>query len=104
MRCDSLQLLVHRLLQAERVSEQLVATRPAACRDQRHDRPRPATRRQLQRDAAVERVAHDVRRLEACTVYRVLDCVSEQRVTDLILERRPTRMAWQRRRKNRVPV
>jgi len=44
---------------------------------------------------AAERVADDVRRLEARVVHRTLDEIGEHRVADLPLDRRPAGMPGQ---------
>jgi hypothetical protein len=83
-------------LEAEQVLVRVVAARPAAGRRERHDRLRPAARRELERDEAAERVAGEVRRLEAGLVHRALDRVGEQGVADLAHDRRAARVPGQR--------
>jgi hypothetical protein len=75
----------------------LVAFRPAAGRRERDDRSRPSARGELQRDVTAERVAGEVRHLEARLVHRALDGVGEHGVADLPLDRRAAGVAGQRR-------
>jgi hypothetical protein len=56
----------------------------------------------LQRDVATERVADDVRGLEARFVHRALDRVRDQGVGDLTVKWWPARVAGQRRREHVV--
>ncbi len=51
---------------------------PTAGRGERHDRPRPPARGELERDVAAERVADEVRSLEARVVHRPLDGVGHR--------------------------
>ena len=53
----------------------VVAGRPATGGGERHDRLGPAARGELQRHEAAQRVAGDVRGLEARLVHRLLDRV-----------------------------
>ena len=78
-------------------SERLVARRPPAGRGERHDRRRPAARGELQRDVAAERVADDVRGLEARVVHRTLDRVGDRGGGDRTIDGGPARVAGQRR-------
>ena len=102
VRRGRLRRLDHRRLEAERVPVRLVAPRPAPCGGKRNDRFRAAARGELKRDVAAERVAGDVRRLEAGLVHRPLDRVGEHGVAHLPFDRRPTRVAGERGRQDIV--
>jgi hypothetical protein len=95
--------LDQRPLDAERAAIRLVAARPAARRCERDDRPRAAARRELQRHVAAQRVAGEVRRLEARRVHRALDRVGEHGIADRSLDRRPAGVTGERRRQDVVP-
>jgi hypothetical protein len=92
----------HGRLEAQHALPGRVATGPAARRSERHDRPRPSARGQLQRDPAAERVAGEVRQRKARPVHRALDLVGDRRVADLALDRRPAGVARERQREDVV--
>jgi hypothetical protein len=71
--------------------------RPAARGRQRDDGPRATARGELQRDEAAQRVADDVRGLEAGRVHRLLDRVGQGTGADLALELRAAGVAGERR-------
>jgi hypothetical protein len=98
------QLLVNRREARQRFVEGRVALGPAPGRGQGHYRLGPPARGELQRHIAAQRVAGDVRGLEARVVHRPLDRVREQGVADVAIEPRPARVAEQRRSQHVVPA
>ena len=71
-------LLEYPQLQAQELAWPRVAVGPPARRCERDDRPGPASRRQPQRDVAAERVADDVRIMDAGSVDQLLNLVDER--------------------------
>ena len=91
-----------RPLHADQPRVRVVAGRPAAGRRERDDRARPAALGELQRDEAAERVAGQVRGLEAGRVHGPLDRVGQRRLVDLAVERGTARVAGERDRQDVV--
>ncbi len=96
VRGGGLDLVLYRAQRRER-RDRLVAVRPAARGRERDDGPRASARRELQRDESAERVADDVRGLEAGRVHRALDRVGQDVGADLALEPRTAGVADERR-------
>jgi len=94
---DRLDLLVQLGEEVECLAVGVVALRPAAAGRERHHRPRPAARRELERHVAAQRVADDVRGLEARVVHRPLELVGDEVGGDLSVERRAAGVADERR-------
>ena len=84
---------MHRVEVVERLQVGVVARRPAARRRERHDGARAPARGELQREVAAERVAGDVRRLEAGLVQRALDRVTSASSGAPSAQRRPAGVA-----------
>jgi len=88
---------VHVGLTARDRGIEVPARHPAAGRRERDHRHRAATRSQLQRDVPAERVADEVRGIEARIVHRPLDRVDDAGLAGRGVERRATGVPGERR-------